>query len=512
VNALALELLGVAKEYLGPAAPAFLSRELHAMGVNANNVERTHVLPLAERTRVAASKVMDNKKATAFAQALAQQGRTAEARQPNDHRLASDAAAKLFASGRLRQAETAYRELVAKHGDADSYSGLARTLVSLEDRDAALLTLREGASAFAKKNDRVHAVALLGVAVEIAPSDLAAHRRLAAALANQGDLISACEEYARFIDVSLGQRDTRRAWLELTYGRETLGDLPQLVAIADRVAAAQGGAKPTPPPPVRVAATPSAPARVVAPDRVAAPGVEAPDGVRPPAPVKSATVTQPPAPAPAKRVPDEAAVEAKHRSALAAAVQARTRPEASSAVVLKNAETITHAERSDLTNAAELLARAGLGAATTPTPVTAPVVAQPAPRKVVVFTPRPLAELEAELARQIATGNPAGDAGVAHVRATILIAARDARATQTALDAARRLIALHKMQAAADVLLDLIGAGFRDREAQRLLIEVNCELGRRDTAREKCHLLGAAYRLDGQGAVAEDVERLAAIL
>ena len=483
MNALALELLGVAKEYLGPAAPAFLSRELHAMGVNANNVERTHVLPLAERARLAAARVMDNKKASEFAQALAQQGRTAEAKVPNDHRLASDAAAKLFASGRLRQAETAYRQLVAKHGDADSYGGLARTLVSLEDRDAALLALREGAGAFARKNDRVKAIALLGVAVEIAPFDLAAHRRLAAALANQGDLISACQEYARFIDVSLAQRDTRRAWLELTYGRETLGDLPQLLAIADRVAAAQGGAMPTPPPPVRVAATPSAPA--------------------PAAPVKIVSVTAPPAPE--RRAPDEASLEARHRSALAAAVQARTRPEASSAVVLKNAETITHAERSDLANAAELLLRAGIGAKPAPRP-------EPAKPKTVVFTPRPVAELEAELARHAATGQPADDAAAAHVRATILIAARDARATEVALDAARRLIALHKMQAASDVLLDLIGAGFRDREAQRLLIEIDCELGRRDTAREKCQLLGRAYRLDGQGAVAEDVERLAAIL
>ena len=113
MNALALELLGVAKEYLGPAAPAFLSREFHAMGVNANNVERTHVLPLAERARLAAARVMDNKRASEFAQALAKQGRPAEAKAPNDHRLASDAAAKLFASGRLRQAETAYRELLA---------------------------------------------------------------------------------------------------------------------------------------------------------------------------------------------------------------------------------------------------------------------------------------------------------------------------------------------------------------------------------------------------------------
>jgi hypothetical protein len=224
--------------------------------------------------------------------------------------------------------------------------------------------------------------------------------------------------------------------------------------------------------------------------------------------VKIVTFTQPPAPVPAKRAPDDAAVEAKHRSALAASVHARTRPEASSAVVLKNAETMTHAERSDITNAADLLARAGLGA----TPKAKPEPVAAAVRKVVAFAPRPVAELEAELERQIPTGNPAGDAGIAHVRATILIAARDARATETALDAARRLIALHKMQAASDVLLDLIGAGFRDREAQRLLIEVNCELGRRDTAREKCQLLGAAYRLDGQGAVAEDVERLAAIL
>ena len=94
MNALALELLGVAKEYLGPAAPAFLSRELHAMGVNANNVERTHILPLAERALLAAGRVMDNKKASEFAQALAQQGRPVETKVTNDHRLASDAAAK----------------------------------------------------------------------------------------------------------------------------------------------------------------------------------------------------------------------------------------------------------------------------------------------------------------------------------------------------------------------------------------------------------------------------------
>ena len=54
MNALAVELVAVAKEYLGPAAPAFLLREMTALGVNSNNVETTHVLPLAERARIAA--------------------------------------------------------------------------------------------------------------------------------------------------------------------------------------------------------------------------------------------------------------------------------------------------------------------------------------------------------------------------------------------------------------------------------------------------------------------------
>src|SRR5207245_1205465 len=178
VNALALELLGVAKEYLGPAAPAFLSRELHALGVTANTVESTDVLPLAERARQTAAKVMDNKKAAEFAQALAQRGgRLGQPRVANDHRLASEAAASLFVSGHLRQAEAAYRELIRKYGDVDAIGGLARTLQSLEDFDAALSVLREGAGAFARRGDRVSAIALPGGAVEIAPRDPSAHRR-----------------------------------------------------------------------------------------------------------------------------------------------------------------------------------------------------------------------------------------------------------------------------------------------------------------------------------------------
>src|SRR5438045_9593218 len=105
MNALAVDLLGVAKEYLGPAAPAFLSRELVALGCNANTVESKHILALAERARLSASRVMDTKSAGEFAQALAAHGRRPPAPKiAGDHPLASDAAAKPFASSRLRPA------------------------------------------------------------------------------------------------------------------------------------------------------------------------------------------------------------------------------------------------------------------------------------------------------------------------------------------------------------------------------------------------------------------------
>jgi len=73
VNALAQELLVVAKEYLGPAAPAFLSRELKALGVNANTVETAQMGPLADRARVIASRLMDADRAAEFADKIEKQ-------------------------------------------------------------------------------------------------------------------------------------------------------------------------------------------------------------------------------------------------------------------------------------------------------------------------------------------------------------------------------------------------------------------------------------------------------
>jgi len=125
---------------------------------------------------------------------------------------------------------------------------------------------------------------------------------------------------------------------------------------------------------------------------------------------------------------------------------------------------------------------------------------------------RPAISVEATLATLTLAGSPEQQAAVIAMRATVLIGARDPRATEVAIDAARRFLSMHKLQAASDLLLDYIGAGYTDREAQRLLIEVDCGLGRRDVARDKCRLLGEAYRLDGRIDIANDVERLASMI
>ncbi|HET9809579.1 MAG TPA: hypothetical protein VFQ66_07775 [Candidatus Limnocylindria bacterium] len=542
MNAFAQQLLGVAKGYLGPAAQTFLSAEFHALGVNANTVSPAQLASLVERVRMKAARAMGEERASELASALSACG-IAQKATDGGHRLANDVAAKLLEGGRAQHSEIAYRQLVEKHGDIDAYCGLARAQAAQQDTGAALTTLRDGAARFAQAGDRASAVALLLEAVAIAPSDLAAHRRLAAALANQGDLPSAIREYARFVDVALAQSDTRRAWLELAYGRETLGDLPGLRAIVDRVAAATGGsAGPAP----RTGEVPAIIARSELALRAPAPNM-----VRIPSPVamsRPAALTHKPAPSilrpepPALR-PEPAAARSEQRAtppepptfrteprvlraappqpAAAAAApamksgplaerlhstEAKTRPSASqTTVVLNGASTVTHAEHVDLGGAADLLARAGLSpSGHKPEPAAAPA----RPQRVA----RPPVDMERELKTLVPKGNDLEAAKTASTRATLLIGMRDKRANEAALDAARRLLTHGKLQSASDLLLDFIAHGFTDREAQRLLIEIDCAIGRRDTAKEKCQLLSHAYRLDGRTDVAEDVERIARIL
>jgi hypothetical protein len=527
LNAFAQQLLGVAKGYLGPAAQTFLSAEFQALGVNANTVSPAELSGLVERVRMKAARAMGEQRASELASALSACGISQKAAD-GGHRLASDAAAKLLAGGRAKNSEDAYRQLVEKHGDIEAYCGLARAQAAQQDVGAAITTLREGAARFAQAGDRASAVGLLLEAVAIAPSDLAAHRRLAAALANQGDLPSAIREYARFVDVALAQKDTRRAWLELAYGRETLGDLPALRAIVDRVAAATGGsAGPAP----RTGEVPAIIAR-----SELAPRAPAPNTTNIPSPVamsRPAALTPKPAPSilrpePSAMPPEPptfrteprvlrattpqpaAAVPATKSGPLSErlhSTDAKTRPSASqTTVVLNGASTVTHAEQADLGGTSDLLARAGLSRnGHKPEPVAAPA---PRPARPV----RPPLDMEAEIKALVPKGNDLEAANTAATKATLLIAMRDKRANDAALDAARRLLTHGKLQSASDLLLDFIAHGFTDRDAQRLLIEIDCAIGRRDTAKEKCQLLSHAYRLDGRTDVAEDVERIARII
>ncbi len=491
MNALAQSLLGVAKGYLGPAAQQFLSAELHALGVNANSVTPQDVVQLSARVRERAERLMGAQKASELAEALGRCHGPAPAR-TSAHKLATDAAQKLLEGGKLRQAEKAFAALLVKHGDIDIYVGLARTQIALEDETAALNTLREGAAGFARAGDRATAVSLLAEAVGLVPGDLSAHRRLAAALANQGDMPGAVEEYARFVDVSLSTGDSRRALLELAYGRETLGDLPGLLALVDRVTGTQSRLD-APRPASRQAPlahySPAPSSHPVPPTSTLRVEGTRETSATPPAKT-TLRQTTPAQPTQTQPTIGRAASAVARPSA---SLSARTRPDAShTAVVLNGASTITHAQQTGDVPV-DMLARTGL-------------------TRRVTRTARPPLTLDQQLSALPPMGSGVDGAAVAASRAALFTSARDSRASEAVIDAARRLLALGKLQSASDVLLDFIGHGFTDREAQRLLIEVDCALGRRDVAKEKCNLLSQAYRLDGRADVADDVERLARIL
>ncbi len=322
----------IAKEFLGPAATVFLRRELAAIGVALETMREPHVPALVARAERVAARLMEADRARDFIAALT---------------------ACAGASGAP---------------DADTFRALARDAISRDDIDTAVAALRDGAATLLRSNDRAGALALLEQAVGVAPGDLTAHRRLAAALVNRDDVAGACAEYARFVDLAVTRGDTRRAWLELTYAREMLGELPALLTIADRLLPA-------------AVASASAAAASAPPAAASAPPAERPE----PEPVAVGS-----------------GVRLIPRAAVAASVE---------------------------------------------------VVA-----------------------------------------------------------AARQLLGEGKVGAASDLLLDHIARGSTDRDAQRLLIDIGCAVGRRDIARDKCRALGTAYRLDGKADAANDVERLAAIL
>jgi hypothetical protein len=98
--------------------------------------------------------------------------------------------------------------------------------------------LKDGAALLVQAGNRVAALSLLWSAVAIDPTDLPAHRRLAATLANGGDIDGAANEFARFIEFVLPLGHVERAVLELQYGAHMLGGHPALHDAAEKIAAA----------------------------------------------------------------------------------------------------------------------------------------------------------------------------------------------------------------------------------------------------------------------------------
>ncbi len=131
--------------------------------------------------------------------------------------------------------------------------------------------LKDGAAMMIQAGNRVAAMALLWSAVAIDPTDLAAHRRLAATLAHGGDLDGAADEYARYIEFMLPLGEVGRATLELQYGASMLGSHPALRDAAEKIVTAVRAIVA----PTNVAIAPSTPATKPAAPAMAAPAMHA---------------------------------------------------------------------------------------------------------------------------------------------------------------------------------------------------------------------------------------------
>ncbi|HEV8534925.1 MAG TPA: hypothetical protein VGR87_04290 [Candidatus Limnocylindria bacterium] len=123
-------------------------------------------------------------------------------------------------------------------GDDPAGSADPTDLAEIEKSRSDLDSLKDGAAMLTQAGNRVAALALMWSAVAISPTDLGAHRRLAAMLANAGDLDGAASEYARYIEFMLPIGDIARATLELAYGAKALGGHASLHEAAEKIVVA----------------------------------------------------------------------------------------------------------------------------------------------------------------------------------------------------------------------------------------------------------------------------------
>jgi len=389
---------------------------------------------------------------------------------------------KSLEQGRLRQAEQSFKYLVDKFPGAEGgYRGLAKVHFEQEDRAAALKVLREGAAALTKSGERSGAIGLLRQAVVLDPRDLATHRRLAAGLALAGDTDASVQEYARFIRSLRDSGDTERAKNEAAFAK---GQLRGVTGVTELAAIADGtpsvAEEPAPettrfserergsalrPQPVDHWAVPRA-----EPAQAFTPPPEPPAATSPDDPWAAAPPTTYPPPSASEQQVREITLENDPWAPLAPAPAARWTPGAMA------------------DNGAPEEA-----AATLPVEVKADEAWSPEPQA------------------GDSDGEPTTDVDPEGVEAAAAryLATRDPRAAGLALEAARYYIEEGHLDAASDLLLQLIAAGVADHDAQRLLVDVVRTLGKREVAKAKCELLVHALLLDGRNDLAAEVEALA---
>lgn len=93
--------------------------------------------------------------------------------------------------------------------------------------------LLSGSSQLLRAGNRVAALALLWAAVAVDPVHLTAHRRLAAVLANSGDLHGALDEHARYREFLRARGEVEAFRNEVAYAAATLGELLRPRALED---------------------------------------------------------------------------------------------------------------------------------------------------------------------------------------------------------------------------------------------------------------------------------------
>jgi thioredoxin-like negative regulator of GroEL len=414
---------------------------------------------------------------------------------------------KSLEQGRLRQAEQSFKYLVDKFPGAEGgYRGLAKVHFEQEDRAGALRVLRDGASALTKSGERSAAIGLLRQAVTLDPRDLATHRRLAAALALAGDTDASVQEYARFIRDLRDNGDTERAKNEVAWAKGQLrgvSGVSTLDAIAEGTPltahqpadAEEPGDETT-----RFAEREGGTAlRPHAVDQWAMPRAQPATTFTPPPPRQNETSSDDPWAAPPPVTPSRSS--APDREKQGREVTLENDPWASSTIPTPPIPSWTTDHQMADDEVRETI------------PVEEePDAVEPAAEEVAAEEAAP----ESETAGDRWMGPPengepkAEDDPVAvEAAAARYLATRDPRAAGMALEAVRHYIKEGHVDAASDLLLQLIAAGVADHDAQRLLVDVARTLGKREVARTKCQLLAHALLLDGRNDLAAEVEALA---